>query len=76
MPNIVHETIIEPAHITFPVWKHVHGGYMVPQLVWDHVQGVYIFHLTVTISFSYTLCGGQVWHKLIKFCQKAPHGIL
>jgi hypothetical protein len=23
-----------------------------------------------------TLRTGQIWHKLIKFCQKIPHGIL
>jgi hypothetical protein len=25
---------------------------------------------------SATLCEGQIWHKLSKFCQKVPHGIL
>jgi hypothetical protein len=29
--------------MTFPAWKNVHMGYMVPLLVWDHAPNLYIF---------------------------------
>jgi hypothetical protein len=37
--------ISQPSSYDIPNVKNVHPGYMVPQLVWDDVPLMYIFHI-------------------------------